>query len=91
MFLACACATTFTTLHPQAPWYRGRGVFLDPPYLGMVRGQWRITHVPEWLSASSGHGASLGLSDTAVLGTWGSLEEVLDLARDGSGLVDVYK
>lgn len=30
----------------QTPWYRPRGLFLEPPTLGLVRGSWQVSPPP---------------------------------------------
>ncbi len=64
----------------QAPWYRGRGVFLEPPYVALSRGSWQLVSVPAWLQPDAA--ASLALA---------SLEDVLAPARDSSALTAFYR
>ncbi|KAG2501947.1 hypothetical protein HYH03_000445 [Edaphochlamys debaryana] len=52
----------------QAPWYRGRGLFLEPPYVGMRQGAWRILDPPAWLSRHH----------PGPLPAWPSLDAMLD-------------
>jgi dethiobiotin synthetase/adenosylmethionine--8-amino-7-oxononanoate aminotransferase len=43
----CAAASPFNG-PLQTPWYSGRGLFLDPPHLALVRGTWTL-RPPAWL------------------------------------------
>jgi bifunctional dethiobiotin synthetase / adenosylmethionine---8-amino-7-oxononanoate aminotransferase len=36
----CAPESVFNA--GQTPWYRPRGLFLDPPICGLVKGQWLV-------------------------------------------------
>ncbi|KAJ9512615.1 hypothetical protein QJQ45_018876 [Haematococcus lacustris] len=54
----------------QAPWYRGRGLFLQAPNLGMVRGRWQLVSRPAWLAQGGGQGEAGGEG-----AQWDSLEE----------------
>ncbi|GAX82652.1 hypothetical protein CEUSTIGMA_g10078.t1 [Chlamydomonas eustigma] len=67
----------------QAPWYRGRGVFLKPPYVAVVKGRWKLTGIPDWLIGA----ASSDVQDVS----WASLEEVTSQSRDGSPLFEAYR
>jgi dethiobiotin synthetase/adenosylmethionine--8-amino-7-oxononanoate aminotransferase len=69
----------------QAPWYQGRGVFLEPPYLGLVRGTWQLATRPTWLTQDKSGGAA------ATSGTWQDLDQVLASARDDSDLTRDYR
>ncbi|GFR43445.1 hypothetical protein Agub_g4527 [Astrephomene gubernaculifera] len=60
----------------QSPWYRGRGLFLEPPYVGMRRGRWQLLDPPAWLSAHHPGGP---------LPSWASLEEMLEEEEEGEG------
>ncbi|GLI70360.1 hypothetical protein VaNZ11_015135, partial [Volvox africanus] len=51
----------------QSPWYRGRGLFLKPPYVGIRQGRWRILDPPAWLSQHY----------SGELPIWSSLDEIL--------------
>jgi dethiobiotin synthetase/adenosylmethionine--8-amino-7-oxononanoate aminotransferase len=72
----------------QAPWYQGRGLFLEPPYLGMVRGRWQMVTQPAWLTG----GQSKAVAETAAGSPgWQDLDEVLAPARDDSALTHIYR
>jgi dethiobiotin synthetase/adenosylmethionine--8-amino-7-oxononanoate aminotransferase len=58
----------------QTPWYSGRGLFLEPPYLSVKSGRWRLA-VPDWLREGEGGGAGEGPG-------WGSREEAFCPHRD---------
>lgn len=53
----CAEASVFNA--GQTPWYQPRGLFLDPPTVGIVAGLWQVCTVPEqgafWSIARQGH------------------------------------
>lgn len=63
-----AQASTPYTSPLQQPWYRGRGCFLDPPKVELVRGRWRI----QWDAAEL---------DTTE---YASREEVFGVKRTGT-------
>lgn len=66
----------------QAAWYRGRGLFLDPPYIALTKGKWTVTQAPAWLQQLA--------PDVAAVG-WSSLEEVMSGARDNTDLTLAYR
>lgn len=70
----------------QAPWYQGRGLFLEPPYLGMVRGRWQLVTHPAWLQ-----GQQLQASGAVGAPSWEDLDGVLDATRDSSALTQAYR
>ncbi|KAL6756174.1 pyridoxal phosphate-dependent transferase [Haematococcus lacustris] len=70
----------------QAPWYRGRGLFLQAPNLGMVRGRWQLVSRPAWLAQGGGQGEAGGEG-----AQWDSLEEVVSPTRDDSQLTLRYR
>ncbi len=43
----CAAASAFNG-RLQTPWYTERGLYLEPPYLSLERGKWRL-QLPAWL------------------------------------------
>ena len=55
----------------QTPWYRGRGLFMDPPYLSIKGGRWALA-LPDWLAGGGCGGAP----------SWGSREEAFCPKRD---------
>lgn len=68
----CAAASPFNG-PLQTPWYSGRGLFMDPPYMAIVQGNWTL-QVPQWLktaAAGSGGGDSVWV--------WGSRDEAFDV------------
>ena len=76
----------------QTPWYRGRGLFLDPPTAGIFAGQWQVALPPGLeaetaLTAASTAGAAAGPS-AAV---FSSREGLFDPGRDASPLAEAYR
>ncbi|KAH6803183.1 adenosylmethionine-8-amino-7-oxononanoate transaminase [Perilla frutescens var. frutescens] len=65
----------------QQPWYRGRGLFLDPPTVALYDGIWEVSLTQKMQSEISGHDESLSFS---------SRGEVFKRSRDGSGLARLY-
>lgn len=65
----------------QAPWYRGRGLFFDPPYVAMSKGSYKVTGVPDWLRGR----------DLAQGSQWKDLDAVLSADRDDSALTKYYR
>ncbi|KXZ52356.1 hypothetical protein GPECTOR_10g990 [Gonium pectorale] len=64
----------------QAPWYRGRGLFLEPPYVGMRQGRWQILDPPAWLRRHH----------PGELPSWASLDDLLG-GDDAPGLAAAYR
>ncbi|KAI3754628.1 hypothetical protein L1987_54415 [Smallanthus sonchifolius] len=64
----------------QQPWYTGRGVFLDPPFVSMCDGVWKIA-VPKKM-----HYEDVILEDTS----FNSRDHVFDKSRDNSNLASIY-
>lgn len=64
----------------QQPWYKGRGLFLDPPTAALYDGIWEVSLPEKMHSEISGH-ESLSFS---------SRDEVFKRSRDGSGLASLY-
>ncbi|KAK9815939.1 hypothetical protein WJX72_012312 [[Myrmecia] bisecta] len=65
----------------QTPWYSGRGLFLDPPTVCMVKGTWQVRQA----------GASAPPSDTPPVTRFPSREAVFSRDRDGSDLHQAYR
>lgn len=63
--------------------YQSRGLFLDPPTVGLDDGVWSVT-LPPLLLAAAGEQVQLQL-------TWPSQDAIFDLGRDGSPLVQLYR
>lgn len=84
----------------QTPWYKCRGLFLEPPYLSITDGKWRV-ELPQWLQQSSdgddesqSSGPSGLVSSASVGGNvddgqmmWPNREAAFCPARDRYGLV----
>ncbi|MFS7918184.1 putative dethiobiotin synthase, Adenosylmethionine--8-amino-7-oxononanoate transaminase [Helianthus anomalus] len=64
----------------QQPWYTGRGVFLDPPFISMCDGVWKIA-VPKKM-----HYEDVILEDTS----FNSRDQVFNRSRDDSKLASIY-
>ncbi|KAM0014171.1 putative dethiobiotin synthase, Adenosylmethionine--8-amino-7-oxononanoate transaminase [Helianthus debilis subsp. tardiflorus] len=64
----------------QQPWYTGRGVFLDPPFVSMCEGVWKIA-VPKKM-----HYEDVILEDTS----FNSRDQVFNRSRDDSKLASIY-
>ncbi|KAJ0800356.1 putative dethiobiotin synthase, Adenosylmethionine--8-amino-7-oxononanoate transaminase [Helianthus annuus] len=64
----------------QQPWYTGRGVFLDPPFVSMCDGVWKIA-VPKKM-----HYEDVILEDTS----FNSRDQVFNRSRDDSKLASIY-
>ncbi|XP_076919240.1 bifunctional dethiobiotin synthetase/7,8-diamino-pelargonic acid aminotransferase, mitochondrial-like [Bidens hawaiensis] len=64
----------------QQPWYTGRGLFLDPPFVSMQDGIWKIT-VPKNM-----HYEDVILQDMS----FNSHDQVFNKSRDDSNLASVY-
>eukprot|EP00250_Pteridium_aquilinum_P016808 c23301_g1_i1 orf=265-2925(-) len=68
----------------QQPWYQGRGLFLDSPYIFMHNHKWQI-HVPEsYMEFKSGSACDLNLS-------YQSRDDFFDKQREDSQLATMYK
>ncbi|GFQ01905.1 bifunctional dethiobiotin synthetase/7 8-diamino-pelargonic acid aminotransferase mitochondrial [Phtheirospermum japonicum] len=64
----------------QQPWYRGRGLFLDPPTVSMYDGTWEVS-LPEKIQfEKSGHGCL----------SFSSRDEIFKRSRDSSVLASLY-
>jgi dethiobiotin synthetase/adenosylmethionine--8-amino-7-oxononanoate aminotransferase len=48
----CAASSPYNG-RGQTPWYTGRGLFLEPPYLQLQRGEWQL-QLPPWLQQAAG-------------------------------------
>ncbi|KAG2439490.1 hypothetical protein HXX76_004844 [Chlamydomonas incerta] len=59
----------------QAPWYRGRGLFLEPPYVAMSAGRWQLQEPPAWLRHRH----------PGPLPSWASLDDLLAGSSSDSG------
>jgi len=66
----CAAASPFNG-PLQTPWYSGRGLFMDPPYMAIVQGNWTV-RAPQWLTAAAGAGSSSSSSSSGQQWSWGS-------------------
>lgn len=64
----------------QQPWYRGRGLFLDPPTVALYDGKWEVSLTEKMQSEILGH-ETLSFS---------SRGEVFKRSRDGSGVAMLY-
>ncbi|KAK6159136.1 hypothetical protein DH2020_006450 [Rehmannia glutinosa] len=64
----------------QQPWYRGRGLFLDPPTVSMYDGTWEV-RLPEKMQFEKSGDGCLSFS---------SRDEIFEMSRDSSGLADLY-
>ncbi|KAK9076821.1 hypothetical protein SSX86_005155 [Deinandra increscens subsp. villosa] len=64
----------------QQPWYTGRGFFLDPPFVSMCDGVWKIAF-PKKL-----HHEDIILEDTS----FNSRDQVFSKSRDDSSLASIY-
>jgi dethiobiotin synthetase/adenosylmethionine--8-amino-7-oxononanoate aminotransferase len=73
----------------QTPWYKGRGLFLDPPTVAVEAGEWRVqlpSDIIDRLKAAAGSEYTK-LEEELVLGP-GSSAAVADVeAREGGGSV----
>ncbi|PIN20538.1 Acetylornithine aminotransferase [Handroanthus impetiginosus] len=64
----------------QQPWYRGRGLFLDPPTVAMCDGLWEVSLPEEMQPKKSGNECL----------SFGSRDEIFKKSRDDSGLASLY-
>ncbi|KAI3444139.1 hypothetical protein Pfo_000804 [Paulownia fortunei] len=64
----------------QQPWYRGRGLFLDPPTVSMYDGIWEVSLPEKMQSEKSGHECL----------SFSSRDEIFKRSRDGSDLASLY-
>ncbi|KAL8488837.1 hypothetical protein ACS0TY_024951 [Phlomoides rotata] len=64
----------------QQPWYRGRGIFLDPPTVALYDGIWGVCLPQKMQPEKSGHE---GLS-------FSSRGEIFNMSRDRSDLASLY-
>ncbi|GAA0169960.1 transaminase [Lithospermum erythrorhizon] len=64
----------------QQPWYKGRGIFLDPPTVSMSNGIWKV-HFPAIIEADS-------MARHHTL--FNSHAEVFEKRRDNSDLTGIY-
>lgn len=64
----------------QQPWYKGRGLFLDPPTAALYDGIWVVSLPQKMHSEISGHESLL----------FSSRDEIFKRSRDGSGLASFY-
>ncbi|WIA41460.1 hypothetical protein OEZ86_005037 [Tetradesmus obliquus] len=87
----CAAASAFNG-RLQSPWYAGRGLFLDPPYLQLQQGRWRL-QAPDWLQQQQQQQQQQGSSSSGEQGwSWGSRQEAFDMgSRSSSGLRQLYE
>jgi dethiobiotin synthetase/adenosylmethionine--8-amino-7-oxononanoate aminotransferase len=69
----------------QTPWFKGRGIFLHPPTVGLRKGVWEVT-VPESISAAG------GTTKINKIESFESLENVFSSdARENSELSALYR
>lgn len=81
----CVAPSVFNHKDFQAPWYKGRGLFLDPPHVSLIKGRWGFVRpFPSWMEA---HTATL--NKEAEL--WSTLDDVMLLDRDGYLLSSIYR
>ena len=73
----CAAASPFNGLL-QTPWYSGRGLFMDPPYMAIVQGNWTL-QPPGWLTAAAAGGDGSSGSNGRQQWQWSSRQEALDV------------
>lgn len=68
----------------QAPWYRGRGLFLDPPTVAVQQGVWRLQLPPGLQDAAD---RALAAADVSASGEveFGSQDELFALGRRTGG------
>lgn len=66
----CAAASPFNG-PLQTPWYSRRGLFMDPPYMSIVQGNWTL-QPPQWLTTAAG-------SNEKQQWKWGSRQEAFDV------------
>ncbi|EPS60530.1 mitochondrial bifunctional diaminopelargonate synthetase, partial [Genlisea aurea] len=64
----------------QQPWYSGRGVFLDPPTVGLHNGKWEVLLTEKMLSQRSGLKPQ----------SFSSLDDVFVATRDDTDLSRFY-
>ncbi|KAL0404568.1 UNVERIFIED_CONTAM: Bifunctional dethiobiotin synthetase/7,8-diamino-pelargonic acid aminotransferase, mitochondrial [Sesamum radiatum] len=64
----------------QQPWYRGRGLFLDPPTVSMSDDIWEVALPQKMQSGKSGHECL----------SFNSRDEIFKRSRDGSDLASLY-
>ncbi|KAL6525441.1 Bifunctional dethiobiotin synthetase/7,8-diamino-pelargonic acid aminotransferase, mitochondrial [Orobanche hederae] len=64
----------------QQPWYRGRGLFLDPPTVSMYDGIWEVALPEKMQFEKSAHGCL----------SFSSRDEIFKRSRDSSGLASLY-
>lgn len=73
----------------QTPWYRGRGLFLEPPTAALAQGEWRVA-LPADVAGSGARAASC-----AAATRFGSQEELFAVAArmggEGSGTAPLYR
>eukprot|EP00884_Botryococcus_braunii_P003233 jgi/Botrbrau1/12910/Bobra.0299s0021.1 len=75
----------------QSPWYKGRGLFLDPPITGIVKGKWTVEIPVSWRAdAASGSPNPLANEDVLESHTYSTYAELLHPARDSTPLAALY-
>lgn len=68
----CAASSPFNG-PLQTPWYSGRGLFMEPPYMALVQGQWAL-QAPGWLGGQAGSSGAGGQQ-----WSWGSRAAAFDV------------
>lgn len=77
----CAAPSVFNGILEQ-PWYTGRGMFLEPPTVGLADGQWRL-QLPHALSNTA-------LAEVPQM-AWDSRDDVFSSDRDMCPLAQAYR
>lgn len=73
----CAAASPFNG-RLQTPWYSGRGCFLQPPYIQLQQGRWRLQE-PDWLQQQQQQQDNSSSSSSSSRWAWTSRSDVFDL------------
>ncbi|KAI5069010.1 hypothetical protein GOP47_0015311 [Adiantum capillus-veneris] len=79
-----AQAPTAYTGFLQQPWYQGRGLFLDPPYIFMRNKKWHIDLPTSFMDSKHGAACVLNLS-------YQSRSDFFDEQREHSELATLYR
>ncbi|MCO5563043.1 hypothetical protein L7F22_016679 [Adiantum nelumboides] len=79
-----AQAPTAYTGFLQQPWYQGRGLFLDPPYIFMCNRKWHIDLPTSYMESRRGSACDLNLS-------YESRSDLFDEQREHSQLATLYR
>jgi dethiobiotin synthetase/adenosylmethionine--8-amino-7-oxononanoate aminotransferase len=75
----CAAASPFNG-RLQSPWYSGRGCFMEPPYLQLQQGSWRL-QAPDWLQQQQQQHSPADSSSSSSACVWSSRQEVFDMQQ----------